>query len=70
MSRVGKQPVTIPEGVKVNITANEIEFLGPKGKLFSPLLPQVKVELKDNQLVFTRTAETAAPRGDPRGETR
>ncbi|MGD2294979.1 MAG: 50S ribosomal protein L6 [Candidatus Aminicenantes bacterium] len=62
MSRVGKQPVTIPEGVKVNITADEIEFSGPKGKLVSPLFPQVKVEHKDNQLVFTRTAETASHR--------
>jgi large subunit ribosomal protein L6 len=58
MSRVGKQPVNIPEGVKVNILSDKIEFLGPKGKLISPMFPQVKVEHKDDQLVFTRTAET------------
>ena len=58
MSRVGKQPVNIPDGVKVNILTDTIEFEGPKGKLKSPLFPQVKVEHVDNQLLFTRTAET------------
>ncbi len=62
MSRVGKQPITIPEGVKVNILADKIEFLGPKGKLASPLLPQIKVEHEDNQLVFTRSSEEGPDR--------
>ena len=62
MSRVGKQPVLLPEGVKANILSDKIEFLGPKGKLTSPMFPEVKVEHKDNQLVFTRTAETGSHR--------
>ena len=62
MSRVGKQPITIPEGVKVNILADKIEFLGPKGKLTSPLFPQIKVEHEDNQLVFTRSSEESPDR--------
>ena len=62
MSRVGKQPVQLPEGVKVNILSDKIEFLGPKGKLTSPMFPEVKVEHKDDQLVFTRTSETGSHR--------
>lgn len=57
MSRIGKQPITIPEGVTVNIFADRIEFLGPKGKLTSPMFPKIVVALEDNLLVFTRTSE-------------
>ena len=57
MSRIGKQPITIPEGVEVNILADKIEFSGPKGKLMSPLFPEIKVEQKDNILVFTQSSE-------------
>lgn len=59
MSRVGKQPITIPEGVKVSILHDRINFEGPKGKLPSPLLPDIKAELKDNQLIFTKKNDTA-----------
>lgn len=54
MSRVGKEPIIVPEGVKVSIHADEIMFEGPKGKLVSPLLPGIKAELKDKELVITR----------------
>lgn len=54
MSRVGKEPIIVPEGVKVTIHADEIVFEGPKGKLDSPLLPGIKAELKDKELVITR----------------
>ena len=54
MSRVGKQPVILADGVKVNILPGKLEFEGPQGKLSSPLLPGIKTELKDNQLILTR----------------
>ena len=62
MSRIGKQPVTIPEGVKVSILENKIEFLGPKGKLTSPLFPEITVEHEDNLLVFTRSSDAGQHR--------
>ncbi len=62
MSRIGKQPITIPDGVKVTILDDKIEFLGPKGKLMSPLFPEIKVEHQDNLLVFTRTSEAGPDR--------
>ena len=58
MSRVGKQPVPIPEGTKVDILADRIEVEGPKGKLTSPLFPGVKVVMEDNHLVFTRSSDS------------
>jgi large subunit ribosomal protein L6 len=54
MSRVGKEPIVVPEGVKVSILMDQIEFEGPKGKLVSPLLPGIKAELMENNLIITR----------------
>jgi large subunit ribosomal protein L6 len=54
MSRVGKQPIVLADGVKVKILPEKLEFEGPKGKLASPLLPGIKAEMKDNQLTLTR----------------
>ena len=62
MSRIGKQPITIPEGVKISIFPDKIEFLGPKGTLTSPLLPKIKVAQEDNLLVFTRSSEDGPDR--------
>lgn len=58
MSRVGKEPIVITEGLKVTILTETIEFEGPKGKMVSPLLPGIKAELTDNQLIFTREHDT------------
>lgn len=58
MSRVGKQPVPIPEGTKVNILSDRIEVEGPKGKLTSPLFTGIQVELADNQINFTRESDS------------
>ncbi len=58
MSRVGKEPIVVPEGVKVIILTESIEFEGPKGKLVSPLLPGIKAELIDNQLIITRESDS------------
>lgn len=62
MSRVGKQPIAIPEGVKVNILSDKIEFEGPKGKLSSPLVAGIKAEIQDNQLILTRKNDTGEQR--------
>ena len=58
MSRVGKQSIVLADGVKVNILPEKLEFEGPQGKLTSPLLPGIKAELKDNQLVLIRADDT------------
>lgn len=59
MSRIGKQPVTIPSGVEVKIEGNLLKF--KKGNLAKELdiKANVGVELKDNALVFL-------PKGDDR----
>jgi len=58
MSRVGKQPITVADGIKVNIHTDKIEFDGPKGKLTSPLMPGIKAELNVNLLTLTRVDDS------------
>lgn len=62
MSRVGKQPIVLPDGVKANILPERIEFEGPKGKLSSPLFPGIKAELKDNQITLQRSTDSKEQR--------
>jgi large subunit ribosomal protein L6 len=59
MSRVGKQPVPIPEGTKVRILSDRIEVEGPKGKLTSPLFSGILIQMENDQMVFSR--ETDSP---------
>ena len=58
MSKIGKRPILIPEGVAVNVSEDTIEIKGSNGETVLPLLPGIKVEKKDDQLVFIPQGET------------
>jgi large subunit ribosomal protein L6 len=51
MSRVAKNPVAIPQGVEVTLSATEIAIKGPLGVLSRPLHPAVSVERQGDTLV-------------------
>ena len=53
MSRVGKKPITINDGVKVNIEGQLISVKGPKGELSQTIPSEINIERKDNVLVLT-----------------
>lgn len=53
MSRVGKMPVAIPQGVDVALKADQIDVKGTLGALSLPLNALVKIENKDGSLSFT-----------------
>lgn len=57
MSRVGKQPIALPKGVKAEISGQRIKVQGPKGSLQRDIRPEIKLELVDNNLVLTRRDE-------------
>ncbi len=57
MSRVGRSPIPLPEGVKVKIEGNTIEVEGPKGKLSYQFHPSIKVIKEDGTLKVERTSE-------------
>jgi large subunit ribosomal protein L6 len=54
MSRIGKQPVAIPQGVKVQIENGLVRAEGPKGKLSQSLPDGLSAKLENNTLVLTR----------------
>ena len=50
MSRIGKKPIAIPKGVKVDVKPGAVDVQGPKGKLTQRLPPGIGVELEGDQL--------------------
>ncbi|HPS64645.1 MAG TPA: 50S ribosomal protein L6 [Ignavibacteria bacterium] len=54
MSRIGKKPVTINQGVKVAKKDNILEVTGPKGTLTMEVNDDIKVEINEGEVVFTR----------------
>jgi large subunit ribosomal protein L6 len=50
MSRIGKKPIAIPKGVKVDVKPGAVEIQGPKGKLNQPLPPGIGFEVNGDQL--------------------
>ena len=57
MSRIGKIPVKIPQGVKVAIGADTITVEGPKGKLTQQYHPVVTFDAKADEIVVGRKTE-------------
>lgn len=53
MSRIGKQPINIPEGVEIKIDQDKINVKGPKGELSQDVHRLVKVEQKENELIVS-----------------
>ena len=58
MSRIGKKPVNIPEGVEIKISANVISAKGPKGTLEFVHGREVKIALEGKELLVTKIGDT------------
>ncbi|MBI4434317.1 50S ribosomal protein L6 [Candidatus Uhrbacteria bacterium] len=59
MSRIGKQPITLPAGVTATIASGLVTVRGPKGEVAVPLHPRVRVELEGTTLRVSVTDPTA-----------
>jgi large subunit ribosomal protein L6 len=57
MSRIGHKPVSIPQGVKVNVEGAVVRAEGPKGKLMQPVPVGLSAKLENNQLVISRSGD-------------
>lgn len=62
MSRVGKRPVPIPDGVKVVLEASVLKAEGPKGKLRLDLHPRVRAQVSPKEISVERSGETKLDR--------
>ena len=59
MSRIGKQPVAVPAGVKINVQGQKVSFEGPKGKLNFDLPKRMTAKVDGGTLVVSRKGEDA-----------
>jgi large subunit ribosomal protein L6 len=57
MSRIGKLPVNVPNGVTITLDQNSVKVKGPKGELSHKLPSGITVEKNDNVLNVTRASE-------------
>jgi large subunit ribosomal protein L6 len=54
VSRIGKKPVVIPDGVKITQEGNFLKIKGPKGELEQQIHPNISIEIVENQVNVTR----------------
>ncbi len=58
MSRIGKKPIPVPDGVKVSVDkANIVTVEGPKGKLTLQVSPRIKIVVEDGQVRVERPTD-------------
>ena len=62
MSRIGKQPVAIPDKVKIDLAGQAITVTGPKGTLSRELHPKMKIEIADNEIRVSRSSDARSQR--------
>ncbi|AYF53744.1 50S ribosomal protein L6 [Clostridium botulinum C] len=63
MSRVGRLPIEIPNGVNVTVTPeNVVTVKGPKGELTKAMHEDINIAIEDNNIVVTRPSENAQHR--------
>ena len=62
MSRIGKKPIVIPDGVEVTVVGSTVSVKGPLGKLDWPLVPGVGVAVDNGRVVVSRSSDDRSVR--------
>jgi len=57
MSRIGKQPIAVPDGVEVSIQPEQVSVKGPKGELSEAKARAIEVKEDDGQILVTRPTD-------------
>jgi large subunit ribosomal protein L6 len=63
MSRIGKQPITVPSGVTVSVEPGAVKVKGPKGTLSAALSPLVELKIEGGTVNVVRREDSRAARG-------
>ncbi len=58
MSRIGQMPINVPQGVTVNISAEEVSVTGPKGELSRPVNRDMAITLEGDTLTVSRPSDS------------
>jgi len=62
MSRIGRQPIAIPPGVRVSLDGPTLSVKGPRGELSLTVSSGISVDITDNVLSFRRKSDRPAVR--------
>ena len=58
MSRIGREPITVPAGVTVSVAdGNVVTVKGPKGELTQTMVPQIKIDVAEGVVHVSRSAD-------------
>jgi large subunit ribosomal protein L6 len=57
VSRIGRLPVAVPNGVQVNVQGSDVHVKGPKGELKRTFSSLVGIELQNGEVVITRKSD-------------
>ena len=57
MSRIGRAPIPIPDGVTIDITGQTVTVKGPKGQLTHVVVEPIRIAEQDGQIVVTRPTD-------------
>jgi large subunit ribosomal protein L6 len=57
VSRVGKKPISLPQGVKAEIKGQTVKVTGPKGSIEQAVHPNIKVSLAEGTLTVSRSSD-------------
>jgi large subunit ribosomal protein L6 len=61
-SRIGKRPIQVPAGVKIDINGQTVSVSGPKGNLSRTLRPEVTVSVENGQVLVQPVGDTKTAR--------
>ena len=62
MSRIGRLPVAVPNGVQINLQGSDVHVKGPKGELKRTFSPLINIALENGELVVTRKSDNPRER--------
>ncbi|HEY9077803.1 MAG TPA: 50S ribosomal protein L6 [Anaerolineaceae bacterium] len=62
MSRIGRLPITVPAGVKVDVQGSKVSVKGPKGELVKEFSPEITITLENGQVIVKRASDEAVQR--------
>ena len=62
MSRIGRLPVVVPNGVQVNVQGSDVHVKGPKGELKRSFSSLMDIAMEDGQVVIKRRSDNASER--------
>lgn len=62
MSRIGRLPVAVPNGVQINVQGSDVHVKGPKGEMKRTFSPLVTIKMENGEVLVERKSDNAVER--------